>query len=123
MAARVFKHGDLAAQIATYLLSMSTGATVSLALTCQDLEVPALRVLWEKQDSLSFLIKCVLPTDMQYCVSPPDTDLRLLVSHLFLFGQHPAYSSIVNNTVVVAATNYPAGVEPAQTVRFVDAST
>ena len=123
MAAHVFKRDNLAGRIATYLLAISPGTTVALALTCRDLEVPTLRVLWEKEDTLIFLIKRVLPTDIQYYVYPPHTDHRSLVGPPLLSDRRSAYSSIVKNAIVAAATTYLAGDGQTQEVRLVDGRT
>ncbi|KAF9647873.1 hypothetical protein BDM02DRAFT_2493453 [Thelephora ganbajun] len=79
MATRVFKLDELATRIATHLLAISSKSTVALALTCRDLEVPALRTLWETQFcSLESLIKRVLSTDVWGFVFPDeDADLCL----------------------------------------------
>ena len=83
MAARVFKLDELATRIAEHLFAISPRSIVAFALTCRNLEVPALRTLWEKQDSFSSLIQRVLPTGIQCYVFPdPEEDLCLLVSPL-----------------------------------------
>ena len=58
MAARVFNVDELAARIAAHLLEISPKSTLALALTCQAVEIPALRALWGTQDSLKFLFVC-----------------------------------------------------------------
>jgi len=92
MAARVFKLDELATRIATHLLAISQKSTVSLALTCRALEVPALRTLWEKRFcSFNFLIMRVLSTNVWCFVFPdPDEDLCVLVSLLFSSSGNPA---------------------------------
>jgi hypothetical protein len=81
MAARVFKLEKLATRIATHLLAISPESTVSLALTCRALEVPALRALWEAQScSLSRLIMRVLSDEILCFAYPGNGDLCLLVS-------------------------------------------
>lgn len=96
MAARVFELDELATRIADHLLSISRASVVALALTCRNLEVPALRALWAKQGSFSSLIQLVLPTGMLCHTFPdPEGDLCLLVSTLSLPSQHPAYSLIM----------------------------
>ena len=93
MADHVFKLDELATNIATHLLVVSWKSTVSLALTCWALEVPALWVLWETCHSLKFLFMCVLPMDACCFEFLHDSDLCLLVSLLFS-GHHSAYPSI-----------------------------
>ena len=98
MAVCVFKVDELATQIASHLLAISPRSTVALALTCRASEVPALRVLWETQDSLSTLITCVLPTDawrLQRHIGTP-----LLVGTLLSSSQHLVYSPITKNLQV-----------------------
>jgi hypothetical protein len=77
MATRVFKIDKLAAEIAAYLLAINPIFTVALALTCRDLEVPALRTLWETRGTFKDLIMEVLLTDEWCLVFLNDTDLCL----------------------------------------------
>ena len=82
MAARVLKIDELATRIAANLRAISPKDTVSLALTCRALEVPALRALWETRlCSFGDLFMHMLPTDAWCFVFPdPDEDFCLLVS-------------------------------------------
>ena len=90
---RVFELDELATRIAGHLLVISRGSLVAFALTCRALEVPALRTLWGKQGSLSFLIERVLPRDMTGLAFPDeDSDLCLVVSSLFLPYRYHTYS-------------------------------
>jgi len=94
---RVLKLDELAARIATHLLAISRRSTVSLALTCRALEVPALMALWETECSLTSLIKRVLPMNAWCIVVQRHSDLGLLVSLLFSSGQNPAHSPTRNS--------------------------
>lgn len=106
MAVRVFNLDELASRVATHLFVMSPSSTVALALTCQALEVPALRALWETQPSLKFLIQRVGPRDAECYTFLRPSDLCLLVSSLFLASWHPLCSSVSETSIVIAATAY-----------------
>lgn len=123
MATRVFKIDKIAAEIAAYLLAINPISTVALALTGLDLEVPALRALWETRGSFKDLITEVLSTDEWCLVFPNDTDLCLYVSLLPSSSRHPAYSSITENPKGIAATAHYTGAGQTQAIRLVDAPT
>ena len=115
MSARVFRTDELAARIATHLQAISRKSTISLALTCRTLEVPALRSLWEALPCVELkpIIIRLLPGDTCSFIFPRGKDLCLLVSLLISSGGHSTYSPIVKKTCLtgVAASAYTAGVE------------
>jgi len=98
MAARVFKVDELAAQIATRLLAISPRSTVSFALACKVLEIPALMALWGTECSLVSLISRVLSPNAWRASEQRHCDIYLHVGPPFLSGQHPVYSSAMKNT-------------------------
>ena len=91
MSDRVFRTDELAARIATHLQAISRKGTVSLALTCGALEVPALRALWEARPrvELSRIIMRLLSDDTWCSIFPRDNDLCLLVGLLLSSGVIP----------------------------------
>jgi len=77
MAARVFKLDELATQIAADLLAISPRTTVSLALTCKALQVPALMALWETECSPASLFCRVLSPEALGLVHSPPSMVRV----------------------------------------------
>ena len=104
MADHVFKVDELATQIATNLLAISRKSVVALALTCRALEDPTLRVLWETQDSLGFLITRVLPTEAWRIQDHPDP--FLLVGSFPSSGRPTAHEKLTG----IRATTHHVGV-------------
>lgn len=111
MAARIFRIDELATRIATHLLGIRPIYTVALALTCRDLEVPALRTLWGTRGSFRDLIKHVLSTDVWCLVFPRGADICLYVSPILLPGGYSAHPLIMENSTGVEATAHRPGAE------------
>jgi len=97
MVSRVVQIDELATLIATYLVTISPRSAVALAQTCQCLEVPALRALWETQHSIKLLIHIVLQVD-GYRYTSQAQSLFTTVSRFFSPLSDPACSVITKKT-------------------------